>query len=79
MGRRSVIGHQTSDIGHRERERERGERVSEQIKSAKDLRVYKKAYALSMEIFQLSREWPSEEKYSLTDQIRRASRSNTRE
>jgi four helix bundle protein len=46
-----------------------------QIKSAKDLKVYQKAYALAMEIYQLSKSWPSEEKYSLTDQIRRASRS----
>ena len=46
-----------------------------QIKSAKDLKVYKKAYALAMEIYQHSKSWPSEEKYSLTDQIRRASRS----
>lgn len=46
-----------------------------QIKSAKDLEVYKKAYAVSMEIFQLSKTWPSDEKYSLIDQIRRSSRS----
>lgn len=46
-----------------------------QINSAKDLNVYKKAYALSMEIFKLSRSWPAEEKYSLIDQIRRSSRS----
>ena len=46
-----------------------------QIRSAKDLRVYQSAYALAMDIFQLSKVWPSEEKYSLTDQIRRASRS----
>ena len=51
----------------------RGQKM--QIKSAKDLIVYKKAYALAMEIYQLSKSWPSEEKYSLTDQIRRASRS----
>jgi len=44
-------------------------------KSAKDLRVYQKAYALAMEIFRLSKKWPLDEKYSLTDQIRRASRS----
>jgi four helix bundle protein len=53
-----------------------------QIKSAKDLRVYKRAYALAMEIFNISKRWPSEEKYSLTDQIRRSSRSvcsNSRE
>ena len=44
-------------------------------KSAKDLRVYQKAYALAIEIFRLSKKWPLDEKYSLTDQIRRASRS----
>jgi four helix bundle protein len=46
-----------------------------QINSAKDLKVYQEAYALAMEIFEISKRWPSEEKYSLTDQIRRASRS----
>jgi len=46
-----------------------------QINSAKDLEVYKRAYAVSMDIFLLSRSWPPEEKYSLTDQIRRSSRS----
>ena len=45
------------------------------IESAKDLRVYKKAYALAMEIFEISKEFPNEERYALTDQIRRASRS----
>ena len=45
------------------------------IKSAKDLEVYKQAYALAMEIFAISRTWPSEEVYSLTDQVRRSSRS----
>ena len=49
--------------------------MTEQIKSAKDLRVYNKAYGLAMEIFQISKEWPKEERYALTDQIRRSSRS----
>lgn len=48
---------------------------TERINSAKDLKVYKKAYSLAMEIYELSKAWPPEEKYSLTDQIRRASRS----
>ena len=52
----------------------RGERSME-IKSAKDLRVYQKAYALAMQIYELSKFWPAEERYSLTDQIRRSSRS----
>ena len=46
-----------------------------EIRSAKDLDVYKKAYKLAMNIFQISKTWPVEEKYSLIDQIRRASRS----
>ncbi len=40
-----------------------------------ELRVYKLAFDSAMEIFELSRKWPGEEKYSLTDQIRRSSRS----
>ncbi|MEJ2725732.1 MAG: four helix bundle protein [Deltaproteobacteria bacterium] len=46
-----------------------------QIHSAKDLKVYQEAYALAMEIFEISKRWPVGEKYSLTDQIRRSSRS----
>jgi four helix bundle protein len=46
-----------------------------QINSLKDLIVYQKAYRLAMEIFEISKTFPKEEKYSLTDQIRRSSRS----
>ena len=46
-----------------------------QIKSAKDLTVYKRAYELAMEIFHASKHFPAEERYSLTDQLRRSSRS----
>ena len=45
------------------------------INSAKDLKVYKEAYNLAMDIFVISKHWPPQEKYSLTDQIRRSSRS----
>lgn len=37
--------------------------------------MYQQAYALAMEIFDLSKGWPKEETYSLTDQVRRSSRS----
>ena len=43
--------------------------------SFKDLIVYQKAFALAMEIFEISKRFPKEEKFSLTDQIRRSSRS----
>lgn len=46
-----------------------------QINSAKDLNVYKKAYSFSMTVSRESKNWPAEERYSLTDQIRRSSRS----
>ncbi len=41
----------------------------------KDLIVYKKAYSAAMEIFGETKRFPKEEIYSLTDQIRRSSRS----
>ena len=41
----------------------------------KDLIVYQKAYKLAMEVFELSKKFPREEVYALTDQVRRSSRS----
>ena len=41
----------------------------------KDLKVYQLAYKLAMEIFEITKLFPKEEIYSLTDQIRRSSRS----
>lgn len=43
----------------------------------KDLIVYKKAFEMSRLVFKLSKRFPKEETYSLTDQIRRSSRSVT--
>ena len=47
----------------------------ESIRSHKDLVVYQKAFEAAMKIFVLSKRFPVEERYSLTDQIRRSSRS----
>ena len=44
-------------------------------KSFRDLEVYKAAYELSREIYEASQRFPREERYALTDQIRRSSRS----
>jgi len=41
----------------------------------RDLKVYQLAYKLAMEIFEETKKFPKEEKYALTDQIRRSSRS----
>ena len=45
------------------------------IKTHEDLEVYQIAFEAAMEIFELSKRFPIEERYSLTDQIRRSSRS----
>jgi four helix bundle protein len=45
------------------------------VKSFRDLEVYKLAREVSKEIYFLSKEFPKDEKYSLSDQIRRSSRS----
>ena len=49
--------------------------VLEHARSFKELRVYQKAKAVSQTVFKLSKQFPKEEMYSLTDQIRRAARS----
>ena len=47
----------------------------EYVKHFKDLEVYKRQRELSGGVFRLSKRFPTEEKFSLTDQLRRASRS----
>jgi four helix bundle protein len=49
--------------------------MAERIKSHRDLVVYRQSFDVAMRIFELSKAFPREETYSLTDQIRRASRS----
>ncbi|MFB2897484.1 four helix bundle protein [Aerosakkonemataceae cyanobacterium BLCC-F50] len=45
------------------------------IQSHRDLEVYQLAFEVAMQIFELSKKFPVEERFSLTDQIRRSSRS----
>jgi four helix bundle protein len=47
----------------------------ESIKSHEDLEVYQLAFSAAMKIFEISKKFPVEERYSLTNQIRRSSRS----
>jgi four helix bundle protein len=49
--------------------------MGEIISSFKDLRVYRLAFAVQQEVFELTKSFPKEERYALTDQIRRSSRS----
>ena len=45
------------------------------VRSFKDLRVYESAAELRRGVFEASRGWPKEERYALTDQVRRSSRA----
>ena len=45
------------------------------VQSAKELTVYKKAYVLAMRVFEVSKRFPTEERFALTGQVRRSSRS----
>jgi four helix bundle protein len=67
--RRSLVGGQRTGVS--------GQSTEEimQIESAKNLDVYKLANEFAMEIFEITKRFPSEEKYALTSQIRRSSRS----
>ncbi len=49
--------------------------MEEEYRGYKDLKVFQMAYQTALELHELSKEFPKEEKYSLTDQIRRSSRS----
>ena len=49
--------------------------MGERTRGHRDLEVYRRAFAVSMKIFHMSKAFPKEETYSLTDQIRRSSRS----
>src|SRR6266542_4302376 len=49
--------------------------MGEKIRFHRDLLVYQKAFSTAMDLFELSKGFPKEETYSLTDQIRRSSRS----
>jgi len=50
-------------------------RKSSRLNSVRDLDVYKMAFDTAMIIFKISKAFPKDEKYSLTDQVRRSSRS----
>lgn len=49
--------------------------MSRKIVRHQDLEVYQKGFEAAMQIFEMSKQFPQEETYSLTDQIRRSSRS----
>ena len=56
-------------------EKTNGEKMTKRINSVRDLEVYQIAFDAAMQIFQMTKSFPVEERYSLMDQIRRSSRS----
>jgi hypothetical protein len=67
---------QDEHVGRRRTEDGKSERRTGMIiQNAKELEVYQVAYALAMRTFELSKRFPTEERWALTGQIRRSSRS----
>src|SRR5690606_29520419 len=54
---------------------DKGARRVNEIRSYRDLRVYQRALELQQDIFDVTKKFPRDEQYSLTDQVRRSSRS----
>ena len=80
LGRRQTVRRRMSEIRNQRPAALAKQHMKEpariaRINSAKDLAVYKAAYELAMKIFELSKRFPTEEKFVLTSQIRRSSRS----
>ena len=50
-------------------------RMGTMVRSFRDLRVYRKAFIIAREIYEITKTWPKEEQYAMSDQIRRSSRS----
>ena len=61
-------------IDERRKTKDEG-RQKKRIKSVRELDVYKLAFETAIEIFKISKNFPKEETYSLTDQVRRSSRA----
>ncbi len=58
-----------------ERETKDDGRKTKRIRSVRELEVYKLAFETAMEVFEISKNFPKEETYSMTHQVRKASRS----
>lgn len=71
--RRQGIGDRSQEL--LSRGQESGVRGQQMIKHFRELIVYQKAFEQAMKIFELTKHFPKEERFSLTDQIRRSSRS----
>ena len=64
-----------SDVRNRPTSESEVPRGTSRIRHFTDLIVWQKAFQLGVDVFALSRNWPPEERFSLTDQVRRSARS----
>lgn len=64
-----------SGVRSRESHGHLSDQIPYEMGSYKDLKVFQKAYKLAMDLFERTKKFPPEEKFSLIDQIRRSSRS----
>lgn len=71
----SAVRSPQSAIGSWQKSRERLNNNKKMATGFRNLTVYKKAFALAMDIYHISKKFPKDELYSLTSQIRRSSRS----
>jgi hypothetical protein len=71
-GQLQQLGTKHQALGTKER---KGHLMKGGHRGYRDLKVYKLAYELAMDIFEVTKSFPPEERYSLTDQIRKSSRS----
>src|SRR5690348_17085685 len=55
------------------------ERSTKQIKSYRDLRIYERSYAMALEIHKITQKFPTQERYELGSQLRRAATLNSHE
>ena len=65
----------TSDTGSTDSATQTTTKTSKLVRSHHELDVYRIAFDTAMQIFEISRTFPAEERYSLTDQVRRSSRA----
>lgn len=70
------VGSRRTEVGRKAEQKKNNQVWGKMgIKTVNDLEIYNTSYQLALEIFNITKSFPKEELYSLTDQIRRSSRS----
>ncbi len=75
MNEKGEMGNSSDFFGYEFLREEKASYRAGRIRNHTDLEVYRRAFNAAMQVFELSKAFPVEERYSLTDQVRRSSRS----